>query len=327
MKQISKIILFAATTVCILLFFFSNDTLAQQIKPGKTEEVQLSRAGTKLKDRVSVAHLTGEARELVYDLSWDGEKGSELIWELKNVYMVGLGFSVQAVKRLTFNIDGWMNVSRGTGEQDNYDWFIRHADWTHWSHSAQVDAEGLIFDINADIILMEPGSFTVNGIVGYKIDNWKWNDYGDGPFVYSNNRFRDTTGYHPGNTLGVTYEQTYETPYLGIGVEGDFGALHLETRLIGSCYVRNKAVDHHHLRNDVFYDRFKNGDMIALDIKGAYRIRDHYGLELGYAFQKCYRMRGDTTTHYSDGTIETYPSGAGAELEYHIISVSFLYTF
>lgn len=327
MKKIRRFTL-VAVMACISSFLFSNNSAAQQITPEKTEEVQLSRSDNKLKGRVSVAHLFGEARELVYDLSWEGEKGSELIWTLENVYMAGLGFSFQPVERMTFNLDGWINVSKGSGEMDDYDWFIRDEEWSDWSHSAQVELDrGFIFDINAEIPLIKPKSFTLNAIVGYRIDNWKWVDYGDGRFVYTINSFRDTSGYFPGDTLGITYEQTYKTPYIGIAIKGNLSALELETRLTGSPFVRLEAKDHHHSRNDVFHDHFKNGEMIVFDVKGAYRFADHYGMQLGYTFQKYYRMHGDTTAYYSNGTTESYPNGAGAELRYHKFSVNFIYMF
>jgi len=328
LKRIGKTIIFAVTLACIFPFFFSYDSVAQQITLEKNEEIQISRSGTKLKGCVSVAHLTGEAREYVYRPSWNGEKISELIWELENVYMVGLGFSVQPFKRLTFNIDGWINISEGTGEMDDYDWTIRHADWSHWSHSSQVEVDkGRIFDISAEIILIEPKPVTLSAIIGYKIDNWKWKDYGDGFFIYTTDSFRDTTGHIAGNSLGITYEQTYKTPYLGIGFKGDFSSLELEMKLIGSPFVRMEAVDHHHITRAIYYDSFKNGDMIALDIKGLYRIADHYAIQLGYAHQKYFKMLGDSTSYYSDGTIETISNEVGAELEYHRFSVTFLYTF
>ncbi|BBO66886.1 outer membrane protease [Desulfosarcina alkanivorans] len=313
---------------CFSTLFFSSDGLAQAVTPEKTETIAQARSTVLLEGRVSAAHLTGEAREYVYDASWEGEKGSELIWQIKNVYMVGLGLTVQPFKRLAFNADGWFNVNDGTGEMDDYDWFIRHEDWTHWSHSAQVELDkGRILDVNAQITLAEPGGFTLAAIVGYRYDNWKWTDYGDGVFIYSVNGFRDTVGYLPGDEPGISYEQTYQTPYLGIGISGHFNRLTLQARLTGSTLVKNEAVDHHYHRDMVFYDSFENGDMIALDISGACQLTDHWGIRLGYAYQRYCETTGDTRVVYGDGTTERYLNEAGAELEYHNVSVSFLYSF
>ena len=38
-------------------------------------------------------------------------------------------------------------------------------------------------------------------------------------------------------------------------------------------------------------------------------------------------MSEDTKAEYSEGTIESYPNGAGTELEYYGISVAFIYSF
>jgi len=242
--------------------------------------------------------------------------------------MIGLGLSFQPVKRLAFNLDGWININKGKGEMDDYDWLIRNEGWSDWSHSNQVEIDrGLIFDINAEITLFEPERLTFNAIVGYRIDLWRWEDYGDGPFVYTEQGFRDTSGYFPGDTLGITYEQKYKTPYFGICVKGHFSAFELEMRLAGSPFVELEAEDQHHLRNDVFHDRFKNGNMVFLDTLGTYNISDHYGITIGYTYQKYYHLQGDTTAYYNDGTSGSYPNGAGAELEYHKLSFSFMYMF
>ena len=305
--------------------FFSETALAQQVTQVQSEETQVGR-DNRLSARISVGHLSGEAREYVYDGN-TGEKFSELIWDLNQVLMAGVGVSFRPVPWLIFHADGWTKINDGEGDMDDYDWLPGNKAWAYWSYSNQVELDkGTIFDLSAEIKIIEQSSYSMGILVGYRVENWKWEDYGDGFYIYSNGGFRNDTGIFEGDTLGISYEQTFETPYVGVSMSAFWGDFELQTRLIGSTLVKLDAADNHYLRNLYFEDSCEEGEMLAIDINGRYQFAESLAVQLGYSYQKYFEVRGDNVVYY-DGMSDFYPNSAAGELEYHRISVTLTYAF
>ncbi|HEY9148360.1 MAG TPA: omptin family outer membrane protease, partial [Gammaproteobacteria bacterium] len=68
--------------------------------------------------RISAGILNGESGEYVYDATGaytgiPGYKISELQWELKDVAMLGLGFTFPLNEHVKLNIDYWRNAVDG----------------------------------------------------------------------------------------------------------------------------------------------------------------------------------------------------------------------
>ena len=103
-----------AISITLFLFFIGTQAWAQQ----PLDKIQTVQIGSQFQGNMSIGYLTGKAKEYVYDTSWDGEIGSKLIWELKNVCMVGLGLSFQPNERIQINLNGWFSVNNGSGEMD-----------------------------------------------------------------------------------------------------------------------------------------------------------------------------------------------------------------
>lgn len=301
---------------------------AATVETEATAEISTEQAGVQFSGRVGGGYLTGEAHELVYWPHRGGHKASELTWDIDSLYMLGLGATVQARQWLTINIDTWFNLGDGSGYMEDLDWATPGMDWTDQSTHDNTDVtKGFIFDVNAEITAFSTSQVQLTGIVGFRRDNYEWQARG-GSYLYSVNGFRDMAGTFPDDELGITYEQTFDVPYIGIGFKGDFDRIHLAARVTGSVFVSGEAVDQHHLRNLVTTDDFSNESMIALDINFGYDISNSIGLEVAYAYEKYDTMKGDSVWDFNDeGVSINYNDSAGAELETSMVSMNITYSF
>jgi plasminogen activator len=274
--------------------------------------------------QLSMGVANGRARELVYD---NGYKLSQLDWKLDNVFMIGAGVSIKPLSWLRFNGNVWLLPGDGNGTMDDYDWYVEGWDWTHWSHHSNVSVkEGTMYDINAELTFLRFNESSVFGIVGYKHDHWKWEARG-GNFIYSEYYFRDTYFSLPDNELGITYEQTYDAPYIGIGFHANLNPITLDGRFIGSTLVSSSDKDMHHLKNIYFTDDFDSGHMFGIDFACTYNFTPHFAATAAFQYQKYEEITGDASALYLDsGEKYTWKDGAGISLESTLISLSLLMT-
>ncbi|MFT5702547.1 MAG: plasminogen activator [Desulforhopalus sp.] len=300
------------------------------VAPGKTTEVvELAPPSKAVRFTLGVGagYLSGESTELVYVPELNNYKLSELTWKIDNLFMVGVNGVLEVGSWLSFNFDGWFKATDGDGTMDDYDWLAQGYDWTHWSHHEDTDVtDGSIIDVSANFAFFRAQNAVLTGIVGYKRDNFGWEARG-GDYTYSYGGFRDYSGSFADGELGISYEQTMESFYGGLGFSADFSnRFHLAGRVIYSPFVQGEATDYHHMRNIVFYDDFEDGDLIAFDLSGTFGLTEKLGLEVGFQYQKYDTMQGDGEWH-SNGEVGYYEDGAGMDQSSTMITTSLLYTF
>lgn len=293
-----------------------------------TAEISTEQASIALSGRTSIGYLTGQAHEFVYWPHRGGHKASELTWDIDSLFMVGLGATIQPKQWLAINIDTWFNIGDGSGYMDDYDWAIPGMDWTDQSIHDNTDVtKGFIFDVNAEMTAFSTNQIQLTGIIGFRRDSFEWQSRG-GSYVYSVNGYRDMAGNFADDVLGITYEQTFNVPYIGIGFKGDFDRIHFAAKITGSVLVSGEAIDHHHLRNLVTTDDFSNESMIAFDVSFGYDVSDTIGLEVAYAYEKYDTMKGDSVWDFNDeGVSIAFPDSAGADLETSMVSMNITYSF
>ena len=273
-------------------------------------------------------YLTGKATEIVFLPTVGNHRISELTWKIDNLFMIGVGAHLKLQNWLTVNFDGWFKATDGEGSMDDFDFRILGADWTDWSTHSDTDVtDGSIIDLNAEISVFRTENFALKVIGGYKRDNFGWEAYG-GNFVYSVNGFRDTVGSFPAGQQVIGYEQTYDTPYVGIGIGVSFPRFELASRLIYSDWVQGEAIDNHYLRNLVTTDEIEDGEMVAFDISGKYLINNHLSVMMAYTYQDYDTAQGDSLWEFRDqGVSVLFVDGAGMDLYYSLFTVSLIYTF
>lgn len=300
------------------------------VGPGQSETVEtvVENSGLQITARIGAGYLQGEANEFVYVPEMNNYKLSQLTWNIDSLFMLGLGGSVVVNDWLILNADGWFKATDGSGSMDDYDWLLPGADWTHWSTHEDTDVTAAsIIDVNAEIPFYSEGGITFNAYVGYRRDNFEWKASG-GSYIYSEYDYRDTVGSFPSGELSITYEQTFDVPYLGLGMNGTFGALQLDARFIFSPLVSGETVDHHHMRNLVIYDDFSGESMISFDIAGSYPVMENMLMKFAFTYQNYSTMQGDSEYQFNDiGVVQNIADGAGADLESSMFSLSLVYAF
>ncbi len=258
---------------------------------------------------LSYGLVNGKSRELVYDTS-TGHKNSELDWQLSNVSMVGVGASIKPLSWLRLNGNFWFKVSEGDGNIDDYDWRLYgYDDWTDWSHSPTNVTEGIMYDVNMELTFLRFNQTSLYGIVGFKHDHWKWEAHG-GTFIYSSYYVRDTVGSFPSDELVLTYEQTYDVPYIGIGFHANLDPVTLTGRIIGSTLVSSSDEDNHPLRDLNISSSLDDGKMWGIDFACTYNFTPHIAATAAFQYTKYEEIKGDKNWNfYSEGDRFTYGGG------------------
>lgn len=257
-----------------------------------TTRVQVNQNVVIFEGRMSLGYLNGEATELVYD-PISGHKNSELQWDTNEVLMLGIGGSIQPKSWLRFNGDLRFNVTGGDNSLNDYDWLVPGWDYTHWSGHDDTDLNtGYTLDLNVEFPFYAVNANTkFSGFVGYKRDNWEWEAKG-GSYVYSVNGFRDTIGTFPAGDKIITYEQWFDTPYIGLGFSTRTSKMEFYGRVIGSMLVQAGDKDRHHLRNLLFEEDFENGDMLGIDLGLAYCFTSHWAMTAEFHYQNYFENKG-----------------------------------
>ena len=258
-------------------------------------------AGNNFELRLSSGLLNGESGEYVYDAygaytGIPGYKISELQWEMNDVYMAGIGATMPIGNWVELNFDYWKNATEGDGTMDDYDWLYVGQDWSHWSHHEDTDVRDVtMIDASADITIHRFKDRNASlyqtilyGTVGYKQDHFDWQSRG-GYGTYSVDTFRDTYLTFP-DVPGISYEQTFSTPYIGLGVESSNNYNGMDMVLTAnvrySQWAEGEDVDIHHLRSLKFEEEGEDGEWIGYDVTLEFEIARQLTLMLGYAYQR-----------------------------------------
>jgi len=322
-----KITAAVATTAIMLLVAATQGSAATVVKDTMAE-VSSDRSAVSFSSRLGLGYLSGQAHEYVYWPNEGGHTASELTWDIDSVYMFGIGASIRPLSWLNVNADLWFNIVDGDGYMEDFDWQMVGRTWTDKSTHVNTDVTAAVmFDVNVEMAMFSTDTVSLNGIVGYRHDTFKWEARG-GSYIYSINGFRDFSGTFPQDELGITYEQSFDVPYVGIGFNGDFDRIHIAAKITGSLFVSGEATDQHHTRNLVTYDDFSGESMLAFDISLGYDITETLGVTASFAYEKYETMSGDSEWHFNDlGELATLVGGAGADLETSMFSLTITYAF
>jgi plasminogen activator len=264
-------------------------------------------------------YMKGEANEYVIN---GDHKLSQLIWEIESLCLAGGGIEWTHGSSLSFTADLWLKTFDGDALMDDYDWLIEDYDWTHWSHHENTTVtKANIFDIYMTYtpLRFRNSRYKLNTLAGYRRTNFEWEARG-GSYIYSDVFFRDTEGTFPDNELGITYEQIFNTPYVGLEAILPFGRFLFETKITGSIAVFGKAIDHHHLRDLVTTANFYWGNMILTEVSAGINFPGGSSLKGSFSWNRYGGLRGDSKYNQS-GSITVYENLEAADFESIGISV------
>lgn len=289
--------------------------------------IQIQQEVVQISGRLGLGRLSGESIETVYTDT--GHKLSELTWQLKDVYMLNAGVSVSPISWLTINADIWFKINDGNGTMDDYDWMIENFQYTHWSYHDDTDlTEGYMIDLNVAFAFYQHNKTTFSALLGYKRDNWEWVARG-GSYVYSTYALYDTVGVFPAGEKGITYNQWYDVPYIGLAFQSNLTNISFSGRFIVSPYAMAGAEDTHHMRNLFFEDDFDPTTMWAVDLGARYNFTPQLALLGAFHYQRYNEAKGSTTITDQVTGARRYIGGdaAGTSHTSNLLSLSLLYNF
>ncbi len=275
---------------------------------------KLWRAPSGIVTEFSVGVMNGKAQEFVYNPG--GSKLSQLDWRFDNVAMFNAAATYQLLPWLKLGLKGSMNLT-DSSTMDDYDFnlpgFCPPPDFTCHSHHPDTKLrQARTWDVYGQADFFRRGGLTVSALAGYKDTYYKWAAIGG------------TANYAvlpPG--LGISYEQSWSTPYIGIAFSSTHDAWTLSGRIIGSTWAKGDDKDNHHLRALQFTEKYSGTNMIAGDIGVAYRVNRFVSVTADYRYERWCTAKGPTTITdtITGGTTFVPGDAAGANAETHALSL------
>ena len=277
----------------------------------------------KLSLDVNYANLNGPANEIVYWSSSSDKKLSELIWNLDNVNLIGVGTTYNINENGSINFDFYMNADTGKSDMTDYDWTnYNSSNWTHWSNSPTDITKVYKLDLNFKYISSVRENLDFFIMAGYKLDIYKWVAIG-GDYIYpsESGSLQDIPV--------ISYNQYFNVPYVGLGAVLNMSNFSFTGKLIYSGAVIAKDEDTHHLRDLYFEEYFEGAKMLGLILRGEYNFTENFAILGSVDYSKYYLNKGYTIeTDLTDGSTTTYGEGsAGIENETSMISLGLNYKF
>lgn len=245
------------------------------------------------KFEISHDEINGISREVLYRV--DGTKISQLNWDIKKLKMTNIAFRTDLEDLATFKIHYGNSINRQSkkARMTDYDWLNSNGDtspneWTHFSTSQASIDFAQDFEILTAIKIPKANFLRVN--FGFRHHHIKWRDsaisyiYSSTDSIYNLTGFRNQIGQFEGENL-VTYQQKFNTPYIGVSLENNFFNKKLSTNLFAnySNLVYAEAYDIHHYFNDRYRENFNKGRFI--NYGGSLNATIYKNFELGIAYE------------------------------------------
>lgn len=273
--------------------------------------------------------LNGRSQEKVYD---DGEKLSQLTWDMKQVPTLHLGLAFHPLDWLSYDLRGWTRISDGNSHMKDYDWISdEDVGWTHYSNHPKTrlkNAWQLEFAATAWALKREDVALGV--MAGYQRSRFDWDSKG-GSYIYSSdNGFRDLEGNFPGGEKAISYQQTYDTPYLGLVGLYNLKNWTLESRFKYSQWVRARDFDTHHMRDLTFSGSNGNtGRMQSLALGLTYNVNPQLSVKAGIDHQVYTSTKGSTLIKHtpSGDSLRTEPKSTAQSNRTTMTTLAVAYQF
>lgn len=267
-----------------------------------------------------VGYLRGTSTENVYDPTNKKNKISQLDWSA-NAVTVGGRVAFRPMDDLTVRGRFWTAVSADANMRDR-DWLFQNGyqganTWTHQSaHSNTKVPKAWQADISLAYTLIQAGDVSITGLAGYRHYEVGYKAYG-GSYIYSGRAYRDSIGNFAPNELSISYQQKWDTPYIGIGAHYRGERFSLSTEIYGSPVSFSSDRDYHALRYTLFKDRFSPFGMVGANIGIEYQLTQMLSVAGRFDYTRYSEQKGGVhMVDYANGEYGRFPkptAGAAAE--------------
>jgi plasminogen activator len=206
----------------------------------------------------------------------------------------------------------------------DYDWLDEDdEDWTHRSeHPDTQVTKAWQAELAATGWALKRDDLALGVMLGYQRTQLGWQARG-GRYLYSSDDgFRDIPGVIPSGLKGISYQQTYDTPYVGLVGLYNYRDWTVEGRFKYSQWVKARDFDTHHLRNTTFAGNNGNtGQMQSLALGVSYRVNPQFTVKAGVDYQVYAEAKGSTkVTHTPSGETRYYGGKSGSQASRTVLS-------
>lgn len=264
-------------------------------------------------------YVNGVVYERVYSRLNEEETylSSELTWDIENLLLAGGTISADMKKTFMLNVGAWKSINKGTGGMVNKDFMGPKYDqldvgpeiWTHKSVST-VEIDSLIMDTNIEIDKINGKNFSLNSVLGFRFENWKFSDklY---EATYSLNEPDGLRAWeqNSGGVSGITYEVNKYIPYLGGKLLLDLNKIQIENILTYSPVAYIKTIDHHILKEIYFFEFFNYMQIISNELGISFNFANNFFISSKIKVSHTFNKRGDARVYYESE--DEYESSLG----------------
>lgn len=241
-----------------------------------------------------VGYLRGTATEYVYD-PISKRKVSQLDWNA-NATTVGGRVAFGLMDGLAVRGRFWSVVSGDANMRDR-DWLYGYNGNSSWSeqslHPQTSVSKAWQADVSLAYTVVQAGDVAVAALAGYRHYEIKYRATG-GSYIYSGLDYRDTTGNFTPGQLGISYQQWWDTPYLGIGTYYRSNDFSLSMELYGSPVSYSRDRDYHALRYTLFKEKFQPLGMVGASLGLEYQITPMFSVAGRLDYTRYSEQKGGT---------------------------------
>ncbi|MFS2160107.1 omptin family outer membrane protease [Pseudomonas sp. Pseusp122] len=280
---------------------------------------------------VGMGLLSGKAEEKAYDTD-DGKKISQLDWDIKQVTTLHFGLAYHPLDWLSLNAGGWTRVAGGSSHMRDYDWLDdEQDDWSDYStHPDTRLTKAWQAEISATAWAIKRNNLALGVMAGYQRNQLGWESKG-GRYTYSSEGdYRDQQGRFLDDVKVITYQQNYDTPYVGLVGLYNWQDWTLDSRFKYSQWVKARDYDQHHLRDLTFTGNHGNsGRMQSLALGLTWRVDPQMSLRAGFDYQVYAEAKGSVLArHVPSGETHRFGGKAGSQASRTLLSsVALTYQF
>lgn len=205
-------------------------------------------------------------------------------WDIKQAPTLHLGLTFHPREWLSLDLLGWTRIAKGDGHMKDYDWQSdEHADWSHFSDHPDTRVNtAWQAELAATAWAFKREDLALGIMFGYQRSQFGWQARGGRYNYSSSDGYRDLSGEIPAGMKGITYEQRYDTPYVGLAGRYTLQDWTLESRFKYSQWGKASDFDKHHLRDLTFAgDHGNKGRMQSLAVALSYHVNPQLSVKAG----------------------------------------------
>jgi len=210
---------------------------------------------------------------------------SELDWPL-DFYTASAHADLTIHDTVSVGADVVKSISRAAGWMKDSDWVNAEDSFDVYSES-RTRGEALLWNANVDYIFYhseKEDQAAVDLMLGAGFWHQKFGYHGYA--VHEEYPSSPSTAPYDLQARVITYDMTYELPYLELAARSTHGRLTGHVHLGWSPYARAEDVDHHLLRNKVCRGESDRGAAYLLGMRAGYELIDNWSLGCQFDYTK-----------------------------------------